>query len=206
VTPAGGPGAGGRRSWRKLNNALHRDVGYLIVGLTIVYGVSGLAVNHRADWNPSYRSQKRALRIEPVRATERAEIVRQAQAALGLGEPRNVFRPDPQTLQLFYEAETYSVDLPTGAVIVDANRPRPVLYEMNQLHLNTPKGAWTWIADLYAVALLFVAGTGLFVLKGRTGITGRGAWLTALGIVVPIVCWLLLAAGTAAPGGRLHRM
>jgi hypothetical protein len=206
VSPAPVPARGGRVNWRKLNNALHRDVGYLIVGLTIVYGVSGLAVNHRADWNPSYRVEKRTLRIEPIRATERAEIVRQARAALGLGEPRNVFRPDPQTLQLFFETEKYSVDLPTGAVIVDANRPRPVLHEMNQLHLNTPKGAWTWIADLYAVALLFVAVTGLFVLKGRTGITGRGAWLTAAGIVFPIVCWLLLTAGGAAPGGGRHGM
>jgi hypothetical protein len=191
VTAAGG--AGGRRNWRKLNNALHRDVGYLIVGLTIVYGVSGLAVNHRADWNPSYRTAKRALQIQPIQATERDEMVRQARAALGVGEPRNVFRPDPDTLQMFFDRESFSIDLPTGAVIVDGIRPRPVLYEMNQLHLNTPKGAWTWIADLYAVALLFVAATGLFVLKGRTGITGRGAWLTAVGVAIPVACWFLLA-------------
>ena len=39
--------ARGRRriKWRRGLRALHRDVGYLIVGLTIVYGVSGLAVN-----------------------------------------------------------------------------------------------------------------------------------------------------------------
>ena len=71
MTAAGGPGAGARRNWRKLNNALHRDVGYLIVGLTIVYGVSGLAVNHRADWNPSYRTAKRALQIAQERLLRR---------------------------------------------------------------------------------------------------------------------------------------
>ncbi len=192
MTEAGRPTPGGRRNWRKLNNALHRDVGYLIVGLTIVYAVSGLAVNHRADWNPSFRVEKKALQIEPIRATERAEIVQKARAALGLGEPRNAFRPDPDTLQLFFDRETYSVDLPTGAVLVERNRLRPVLYEMNQLHLNTPKGAWTWIADLYALALLFIAVSGLFVLKGRAGITGRGAWLTAIGILIPVACWFLL--------------
>ena len=164
-----------------------------MVGLTVVYAVSGLAVNHRADWNPNHRLERRALRVAPIRSSERDEIVRQARARLSLGEPRAAFRPDPDTLQLFYEQETYSVDLPTGAVIVEKNRPRPVLYQMNQLHLNTPKGAWTWIADLYALALLFVAGSGLFVLKGRTGIGGRGAWLTAAGIALPLACWLLLA-------------
>lgn len=192
MSPAPVPARGGRVNWRKLNNALHRDVGYLVVGLTIVYAVSGLAVNHRADWNPSYRIGKRALEIAPIAATERDEIVRQAREALALGEPRAVFRPDPQTLQLFYEKETYSVDLPTGAVIVDGVRKRPVLWEMNQLHLNTPKGAWTWIADLYALALLLMSVTGLFVLKGKTGITGRGAWLTAAGVAIPLACWLLL--------------
>lgn len=192
MSPAPVPARGGRVNWRKLNNALHRDVGYLIVGLTIVYAVSGLAVNHRADWNPSYRVGKRALEIAPIAAAERDEIVRQAREALALGEPRAVFRPDPQTLQLFYEKESYSVDLPTGAVIVEGVRKRPVLWEMNQLHLNTPKGAWTWIADLYALALLLMSVTGLFVLKGRTGITGRGAWLTAAGVAIPLACWLLL--------------
>lgn len=192
MSPAPVPARGGHVNWRKLNNALHRDVGYLIVGLTIVYAVSGLAVNHRADWNPSYRVGKRALEIAPIAAAERDEIVRQAREALALGEPRAVFRPDPQTLQLFYEKESYSVDLPTGAVIVEGVRKRPVLWEMNQLHLNTPKGAWTWIADLYALALLLMSVTGLFVLKGRTGITGRGAWLTAAGVAIPLACWLLL--------------
>jgi hypothetical protein len=194
VTEEGRSSRGGRRrSWRRLNNALHRDVGYLVVGLTVVYAASGLAVNHRADWNPNHRLERRALQVEPIRASARGEIVRQARARLSLGEPRAAFRPDPDTLQLFYEQETWSVDLPTGAVIVERHRPRPVLYQMNQLHLNTPKGAWTWIADLYALALLFVAGSGLFVLKGRTGISGRGAWLTAAGIALPLACWLLLA-------------
>jgi hypothetical protein len=192
VTSASVPLRGGPINWRRLNNALHRDVGYLVVGLTIVYAVSGLAVNHRADWNPSYRVGKRALQIAPIVADGREEIIRQALVALGLGEPRAVFRPDRETLQLFYEQQSYSVDLPTGAVIVEGVRKRPVLWEMNQLHLNTPKGVWTVIADLYALALLFLAVTGLFVLKGRMGITGRGAWLTAVGIAIPLACWLLL--------------
>jgi hypothetical protein len=29
--------------------------------------------------------------------------------------------------------------------------------------------------------------TGLFLVRGKKGITGRGAWLTALGIIIPLV-------------------
>ena len=182
-------------NWRRINNIVHRDLGYLAVGLTIVYGVSGLAVNHKADWNPSYRVRKTAERIAPIEATTRDEIVREARRKLGIDEePRNAFRPDPDTLQLFFKERTYAIDLPTGHVIVEQARPRPVLYEMNQLHLNAPKGVWTIVADVYAAGLILMAITGMFVLKGKTGITGRGAWLTAAGVLLPTLYWAVYLA------------
>jgi hypothetical protein len=178
-------------NWRHLNSVLHRDIGYLAVGLTVVYGVSGLAVNHKADWNPSYRLQKTTQRIAPIEATERAEIIREALRELAISdELRSAFRPNPDTLQLFFKAYTYSVDLPTGNVIVEQVRARPVLFEMNQLHLNAPKRFWTAVADLYAVALIVLAITGMFVLKGKTGIKGRGAWLTTAGVLLPTAYWV----------------
>jgi uncharacterized protein len=178
-------------NWRRLNNILHRDIGYLAVGLSIVYGVSGVAVNHKADWNPSYRVAKTARTIEPIQASDRDAIVREALEKLGIDQtPRNAFRPNPETLQLFFRQATYSIDLPSGAVVVEAASARPVLFEFNQLHLNTPKRLWTVVADLYAVALIMLAVTGMFVLKGRTGITGRGAWLTAIGVLLPAAYWV----------------
>ena len=43
--------------------SLHRDAGYLAVGLTIVYAVSGLAVNHVSDWDPSFKSYERVRTV-----------------------------------------------------------------------------------------------------------------------------------------------
>lgn len=40
---------------RKLLRILHRDFGYFIVGMTIVYGLSGIYLNHRHDFNPDYK-------------------------------------------------------------------------------------------------------------------------------------------------------
>jgi hypothetical protein len=175
---------------RRLNNVLHRDIGYLIVGMTLIYGVSGLAVNHAADWNPNYRRQKTTMQIAPLTAGDRDGMVQEALPQLGVTEtPRNAFRPDSDTLQIFLKDRTYAIDVPTGKVVVDDVRPRPVLFEFNQLHLNAPKGIWTYIADLYAVALIMMALTGMFVLKGPKGITGRGAWLVAIGVLVPLAYW-----------------
>jgi len=177
--------------WRRWSIVLHRDVGYLAVALTIAYAISGIAVNHIADWNPSYRVTKTFVTVAPIAATDPNGIITTAMDRLQLVErPRSSFQPDSHTVQLFYKGTTYHVDLPTGKVMVEATRSRPVLFEMNQLHLNHSKRAWTWIADIYALALLLLAITGLFVIKGRYGITGRGAWLTAAG-VVPIAYWLV---------------
>ena len=135
--------------------------------------------------------QKTIQRIAPIEATERAEMIREALSKLAIGEqPRNAFRPNPATLQLFFKARTYSVDLPTGNVIVEQANPRPVLFEMNQMHLNAPRRFWTVVADVYAIALIVLAITGMFVLKGRLGITGRGAWLTTGGVLLPVAYWV----------------
>ena len=58
VPPSVRPASPPRFKWRKWNNILHRDIGYIIVGLTLVYGVSGIAVNHTADWNPNYTVER----------------------------------------------------------------------------------------------------------------------------------------------------
>ncbi|HEX4931654.1 MAG TPA: PepSY-associated TM helix domain-containing protein [Gemmatimonadaceae bacterium] len=188
--PRAEPASGARWSWRRLSIVLHRDLGYLAVALTIAYGISGIAVNHIADWNPNYRISKRFTTIAPIAPDSVPAMVGAAMRGLSLPEPpRSSYQPDPQTLQLFYGEQVYHVDLPSGQVMIESTVPRRVLHEFNQLHLNEPKRVWTWVADLYALSLIVLAITGLFVLKGRNGITGRGGWLTAAGTLIPLGFW-----------------
>jgi hypothetical protein len=182
----------GARSWRFWNIAIHRDVGYFSVALTLIYAISGLAVNHVAGWNPNYLKTQEIRQIPPMDPAEPvAVLVRHAQERLRPGGRfKSAFQPDDDTLQLFYDRATYAVDLPTGKVLVDATRPRPVLYAMNQLHLNAPKRLWTVIADLYACALIVLALSGMFIIKGRKGFFGRGLWLVGGGVAVPLLYWI----------------
>lgn len=162
-----------------------------MAALTLIYAISGIAVNHTADWNPNYKQQKEAISMEPVQGATTPEMKQSVMKQLSLtDEPKSVFRPDPETIQLFYPGRTYTIDIPTGQGIVERVQPRRVLFEFNQLHLNAPKRAWTWFADVYAAALILVAVTGLFVLKGKNGITGRGAWFTILGAAIPAGFWI----------------
>jgi hypothetical protein len=180
--------------WRKWNIIVHRDLGYLCVGLTLVYAVSGVAVNHRADWNPNFVITRETVRLGTLAPDGPAspEFAAEVLAELGLEGPvRGTFRPNRESVNIFLEGATVSVDLATGEATAETVRDRPILRAANFLHLNTPKKLWTWVADLYAIALALLAITGLFVLKGKKGITGRGAWLTGAGIVIPVAFLLL---------------
>lgn len=178
-------------SWRRWNYLLHRDIGFLCIGLTLLYAISGVAVNHIQQWNPSYSVERVETNIGPV-------VGNPADAATALtilerlsepGKLESSYRPDRNSLQLFVEGRSITVDLPSGHVVHDRAIPRPVLREMNFLHLNHPKKAWTWFADLYAVALAFLAISGLFMLRRKT--LRRGLVLTGVGVVVPVFFLIL---------------
>ena len=87
-------------SWRRVNNVLHRDLGYLLVGLTLVYAVSGVAVNHVGDFNPSYSTVQEDLTFAPFTEPDREVEVRNLVDPLGLPEPVDTVRPSPGRVQL----------------------------------------------------------------------------------------------------------
>lgn len=179
----------GRLDWFRLNRVVHRDVGYLVAVLTILYAVSGLAVNHIQDWNPSYDIRTSAADVGALDVTDLDAAERQIVTRLGLdpAEVRGRHHASPRELKVFLdEGGEVSVDPTTGRGTLKHVSRRFVLYDANALHLNRLKGAWTLVADLYAVLLLYLAVGGVFMLRGKTGMTGRGKWLVAAGAVVPI--------------------
>lgn len=180
-------------NWRKWNRAIHRDLGYLFFALTVVYGLSGIAVNHVNDWNPNFviTHKEVKLAIPPnIKQASRDEVKKLLDP---LGEDDNFkkhYFPDENTLKIFISGGNVVVDLETGEGWLETLRRRPVFNLVNFLHYNPGKW-WTWVADIFAGSLILLAVTGLFLIKGKNGITGRGAILTAIGIAVPLVFVLL---------------
>ena len=180
--------------WRKWNKIIHRDLGYLCFGLTIIYVISGVAVNHINEWNPTYKIERTTgsvdlSGIDPAdNETLATSVLRQLNETAPL---KNIFRTDGDTLKIFVENNNITVKISEATVYQEKANKRKILYQVNFLHLNHPKKLWTWFADLYAVALGILALTGLFVLRGKKGITGRGMWLTGTGVLIPLFfLWL----------------
>jgi len=176
-------------NWRKWCHVIHRDIGYLFFGATVVYAVSGLAIDHRNDWNPNYSISRRELTV-PAPGRENGFTRHEAtnllaQAGVEGGYQKH-YSPVEGQVKIFFEGGSVVLEQDSGRLVVETLKRRPLLHTFNRLHYN-PGRWWTWFADSYCVALLLLAVSGLFLLRGHHGITRRGGLLTAVGILVPAV-------------------
>jgi hypothetical protein len=191
-SPTPTPGAPPQRParWRAILRALHRDLGYFFFGVTCIYAISGLAMNHRADWNPNYSVEKRTHTTTPEIA---AQTPLTKDTALALLSAANVhsrykkhYAPDDRHVRIFLDNGAATLNRADATLDIELLHRRPLLATFNKLHLN-PGRAWRWFADTYAIALLLLAVTGLFLLRGKHGLTRRGGLLAAAGIIIPAI-------------------
>lgn len=204
--------------WRRTLVWLHRDIGFFCLGLTLIYAISGIAVNHRRDWDYNYGTESEfhdlgkpqqllsdlpltgmspeQLAPAALARSHEEQLVVRIGARMGLSQPpRIVFWRGPDRLSLFYaEADRDVVDYvpSSGRAERTLRRPRPLLRPLNLLHLNHVDSPWTYLADTYATLLAFMAVSGVLIVRGRRGLRGRGGLLALAGILLPLVAYLLL--------------
>ncbi|MEO2045987.1 MAG: PepSY-associated TM helix domain-containing protein [Pirellulales bacterium] len=174
---------------RKLNNILHRDFGYFFTGTTILYAISGLAVNHIDDWDPNFIIHHRDIQVKKLDSREHVTTVWITNVLESLNEHdhyRSHDFPTSSKVKIYLDDGSVFINFTSGTGEYETVRRRPLLYQMNSLHLS-PKKYWLAFSDLFCVSLLLICITGLFVLRGRNGITGRGAILAGAGIIVPLI-------------------
>jgi hypothetical protein len=173
---------------RKTLRSLHRDFGYLVVGITFIYTVSGIALNHRTDWNPHYTLVAEDLSVAPAQkaAFSKEEIQTLIQKFDYQPVYKKHFTTKDSLIKIFVEEGTVVYNPQKGLASLEILKKRPFFFQINKIHLAQANRIWIWISDIMAVFLLFVAISGLFLLKGKYGIKGRGLWLTALGVVIPL--------------------
>jgi uncharacterized protein len=177
-----------RFSLRNAIRVVHSDLGHFAVGLTLIYALSGLAVNHIADWDPNFVSYERTHELGGPLAGDDRAIADAVLARLGLaGPPGEVYRASHEQLEIVLDRRTLHVTTTTGHVFDEGQKPRLLLRIANWLHLNRGKKAWTYIADTYAVGLIVLSLTGISMLPGRRGLLGRGGLWLVLGALVPVL-------------------
>lgn len=173
-------------NWRKWNRVIHRDFGYFFFGMTIIYCLSGIAINHMNDWNPNYIITTREIQVDLSGKIDRKQIKNFLLDNEINNRYLNHYFPSETELKVFLKEGSVYLNLETGTGLVELTKRRLFLKPMNYLHYN-PIKYWTWYSDIFSAALILIAISGLFIIRGKKGITRRGAWMTILGILLPII-------------------
>ncbi len=174
------------------NRAFHRDLGYLTIGLIFVFAVSGIFVNHFTSWQTSFKVEERSYQIGPVDRNDLEVMAQEVLTRLEIDEtPKQLLDISQDRIRLVLYLRNVDVELDTGEVKVEILKPRRVIPLLNFLHLNEAGGLWTYVSDLFAIALMLLATTGLFMVRGDKRLTGRGLWLILAGFTIPIIFWIL---------------
>ncbi len=183
-----------KKYWRKWFRVIHRDLGFFFFGMTIIYGLSGIAINHLNDWNPNYIVKTYEFQI--AENLEKFDVSKET--VLNILKDRNLehlykkhYFPSPETMKIFLKGGSIEVDLESGYAFQEMVKRRPIFHYVNYLHYN-PIRWWTYFSDMFAVSLIIFAITGVFLIKGKKGIWGRGGIYMLIGINIPIIFLIVL--------------
>lgn len=176
----------------KINRILHRDLGYLFFGMTIIYALSGIALNHLKDWNPSYDISAYATKVDfqKDKLTDQTFVDNFVKKFSDDAKLKKIYSPEENTTKLFIDNGSITIDWEKSEAYAEMLKRRPIFYQVNFLHYN-PGRLWTYFSDFFCISLIVISITGLFLIKGKNSIKGRGAWLTALGILIPVLFLVL---------------
>ncbi len=180
---------------RKWSRILHRDIGFFFIGTTIIYGLSGIALNHLRDWNPNYTVENKTFTTEidlKKSSDTKSKVLQLLDKVDNRKNYKKHYYPNKNTIKIFLKGgSSVIVDVKTGEGNAEFLKKRPVFYQVNFLHYN-PNSWWMWFSDIFAGALILFAITSLFMVRGKKGIKGMGGVYMLLGIIIPVLFLILL--------------
>lgn len=172
---------------RKWLRFIHRDLGYFFVGITIIYSVSGIILNHKKNGeDPAYRTEHQSIQLASNLTPDQLKTYWHTNLT---DYPLNRILPDDNKYNVYLKGGLGNYDPVNGRLSFEVYEKKEWVYFINKLHYNSRKG-WTLMADIFAVVMIVFALSGMFMVPGRKGITGRGKWLVLIGIIIPFLFFL----------------
>jgi len=172
----------------RLLRVIHRDLGFFVVGISLIYGISGILLNHLDTRNPAFKTEVKTIQL-PENLTE-SDLSVAWQTDKTLPPLKRIMRMDENRLRVFLEGGIGIYQSSTGSLNFEVHKKRDLIYWINRLHYNKVKG-WSPVADFYAGALIFLAVSGIFIVKGKRSIAGSGKWYLLAGILIPVLYGIL---------------
>ena len=170
---------------------IHRDVAYFYVGLIIAFSFSGIILNHRQDWYPmdySYETKEVLLKIPTDKSKlDSKEYIEGISKEWGLAEDYDGHRIRENELRIFFKDNVIlDADIVSGKGTLEYKRKVPFLGHTMYLHKST-NSFWIWYSDIFGVAMLVIAITGMFLVRGKNSFKQRGWKLALAGLIFPLI-------------------
>lgn len=168
------------KKWLRI---IHRDLGFLMVGISLVYAFSGILLNHMNKKDPAYKTVEETIVFNNNLSSEALKKAWNNKDGL----PKlKLVSEGKISHQVLLDGGIGVYNIKTGELNYEHHTKRPVIYWINKLHYNKV-GGWTIMADIFAISLIFFAISGLFIVSRKYGIMGRGKWFLIVGVLIPII-------------------
>lgn len=169
---------------------LHRDLGYIYLGLIISFAFSGIMMNHREHWHP----EKYTLEAKEIHVAlpENEKDITDAYAenlAKELKIEDKIRRHNVRKgkFRMQFENTEVEIDLKSGDGEIVSFIKTPIISQSMFLHKNTSNW-WIYFSDIFGISLILIAVTGAMMIKhGKHTFKRRGWKLTLAGLLFPIL-------------------
>ena len=167
---------------------IHRDLGFLMVGITLVYAISGMLLNHMNGKDPAYTTEHHHIQLSSnLSKEELTDIWKTKNEDLTL---RKITIIDETLMRLYINGGIGMYNRKNGELEYQTSTKHAFIYWINKLHYNKLHG-WSWMGDFFAISLIFFAISGLWMVPKKNGIKGKGKWYLLAGVLIPIVYIIL---------------
>lgn len=179
----------------------HRDLGYLVIGITIIYSLSGIMLSFRdlhifeKEYILNTKIEKNATNVE-TKIIDAFSNIKQKQEL-----PSHVIKKSViDSIKIIEDTDTYTkyqvsrkknMKIITyyknsGEVIYSISAYPTFIKPFIDAHKSSSQDRWAYLALAYSIILFFLAISAIFMVKGKYGFKQRGVYLTLLGVLIVV--------------------
>lgn len=164
-----------KKSINSIMRSLHRDIGFFIIGLTVIYSISGLVLIYRETGFLKHVQQTEKKLSPNINESELGGILHM----------RNLEGLETVGDVVSFKNGTYNKT--TGIVRYSENVLPPFLEKLNSLHKTSDKSVTHWFSTIFAVLLLFLAVSSFWMFKTKTKLFRRGLVFAGIGLTIAVI-------------------
>lgn len=157
----------------KIMRALHRDIGFLMIGLMVIYGLSGIQLYYRNLFTHSTKTETTLTPNMNLTAVASQLRMRDTRGATTEGD-----------VTTFMDGSTYNAS--TGKAVTVRNEVIWPIDKFNALHKSGGRGITKVIVTIAAGMLCFLAISSFWMYKPKNRNFKRGIILAIVGIAIAI--------------------